>query len=84
MERITTEWLTAEMIAKYRLALPYVNLTALCRKHEIPRQYVNRVLDGTVKKAVVVAKAALVLSEALSEYETACGIVENITKKKTA
>lgn len=81
MNSITTAWLTPEKIKEYKEAIPHVNVGKLCRKHGVHRQYINRVLEGTIKQAIVYAKVALVLNEALAEYQYACDILGTIKKE---
>ena len=84
MNSITTEWLLPEKIKEYKEALSRVNVSRLCKKHNVHHQVITRVLEGKTKQASAQAKVALLLSDALAEYREACKILEEMTQKHIA
>lgn len=88
MNSITTEMampeISPEMIAVYRFAIKHVNLTQICIRHGITREYVYGFLDGKRQRVVKRASVMQVLADALTEYNTAKTIIENALQQKTA
>lgn len=88
MNSITTEMampeITPEMIAMYKFAIKQVNLTQICIKHGVTRDYVYKFLEGKTQRVAKRASIVQVLSEALAEYNTAKTIIENALRQKSA